>query len=332
LLGSGFTVGRSPSSRFPNCPRLQLPTSHSNGSPLNTSVIYIKSELSYYPRSDSQSVSQSGHHLGPVTVFLSSFFFFEIIFRQLRTCYYGTLSLTRGRVCNLQLLQGLADVVFLGSEFRGTRDEILLSQIWNSPNLEGQVPIFISPRKRIAQIYPQAFGYPPLFRLYDQKLKSKLYYGGHSVGQSALVSGNHLGPATNFSHSLFDYFFDSFGFVDVGRPLWREVGSVPFSFCRASAAEPFSDLNPTGLMSIFYCLYFWDSPNLEGVIWLKSKSKSCYDWRSVNLCLGVKPTLELVTRYYFLSESCCVVSVGRPLWLEVGSVSCQSLLAVFSPL
>jgi hypothetical protein len=34
---------------------------------------------------------------------------------------------------------------------------------------------------------------------------------------------------------------------------------------------------------------------------------------SQSVCLGVKFTLELVTRYYFLSESCCVVSVGRPL-------------------
>jgi hypothetical protein len=28
---------------------------------------------------------------------------------------------------------------------------------------------------------------------------------------------------------------------------------------------------------------------------------------------GVKPTLRLVTRYYFLSEGCCLVSVGCPL-------------------
>jgi hypothetical protein len=49
-------------------------------------------------------------------------------------------------------------------------------------------------------------------------------------------------------------------------------------------------------------------------------------------CRGVKFTMELVTRYYFLSESCCVVSVGPPLWREVGSVSCQSLSSMFSPL
>jgi hypothetical protein len=36
--------------------------------------------------------------------------------------------------------------------------------------------------------------------------KSKLYYNRQSVGQSVLVSGTHLGPAINFSPSLFDYF------------------------------------------------------------------------------------------------------------------------------
>jgi hypothetical protein len=31
-----------------------------------------------------------------------------------------------------------------------------------------------------------------------------------------MVSGPNPGTASNFSPSLFDYFFDSFGFVDVG--------------------------------------------------------------------------------------------------------------------
>jgi hypothetical protein len=63
--------------------------------------------------------------------------------------------------------------------------------------------------------------------------------------QSASPSGIHLGPATNFSHSL-SHFFDSFLFVDVKRPLSRVVWS----------AQAFSDLSPTGLMSVAYCLYF----------------------------------------------------------------------------
>jgi hypothetical protein len=44
------------------------------------------------------------------------------------------------------------------SESSGTNDHILLSQIHDSLNLEDQVPIFISPRKRVAQSYPQALG------------------------------------------------------------------------------------------------------------------------------------------------------------------------------
>jgi hypothetical protein len=42
---------------------------------------------------------------------------------------WGALSLTRGRVCRLQLLLALASAVILGSESRGARDHILLPQI-----------------------------------------------------------------------------------------------------------------------------------------------------------------------------------------------------------
>jgi hypothetical protein len=45
----------------------------------------------------------------------------------------GALSLTRGRVCRLQLLLALASAIFLGSESLGTRDHILLSQIRDFP-------------------------------------------------------------------------------------------------------------------------------------------------------------------------------------------------------
>jgi hypothetical protein len=37
--------------------------------------------------------------------------------------------------------------------------------------------------------------------------KSKLYCDRWSAGQSVLVSGTHLGPATEFSPSFFNYFF-----------------------------------------------------------------------------------------------------------------------------
>jgi hypothetical protein len=69
---------------------------------------------------------------------------------------YVTSCLTRGWVCHLQLLLVLASAVILRSETRGTHDHLLLSQIRDSPNLEGQFPVFISPRNRVARLYPQA--------------------------------------------------------------------------------------------------------------------------------------------------------------------------------
>jgi hypothetical protein len=79
----------------------------------------------------------------------------------------------RGLVSRLQLLLGLASAVTLWSESLGTRDHILLSQIRDSPNLEGQVPVFISPRKRVVQLYPQALG-----SLFVASYDSQGYDGG----------------------------------------------------------------------------------------------------------------------------------------------------------
>jgi hypothetical protein len=52
----------------------------------------------------------------------------------------------------------LARAVILRSESRGTHNHILLSRVRDSPNLEGKVPVFISPRNRVTQLYPQALG------------------------------------------------------------------------------------------------------------------------------------------------------------------------------
>jgi hypothetical protein len=40
----------------------------------------------------------------------------------------------------------------------GTQDHILLSQIRDSRNLVGLVPVFIFPRNKVAQLYLQALG------------------------------------------------------------------------------------------------------------------------------------------------------------------------------
>jgi hypothetical protein len=67
-------------------------------------------------------------------------------------------SLTRRRVCNLLLLLGLTSAIPLGSESRGLKTIFYCPNFLNSPNLENQVPVFISPRDRVAQLYPRALG------------------------------------------------------------------------------------------------------------------------------------------------------------------------------
>jgi hypothetical protein len=52
-----------------------------------------------------------------------------ITVRLMLVCLCGTFSLTRGSVCRVRLVLGLASAVILESESCGTRDHILLSQI-----------------------------------------------------------------------------------------------------------------------------------------------------------------------------------------------------------
>jgi hypothetical protein len=52
---------------------------------------------------------------------------------QLRSCFCEAHSLTRRRFYFLYTLLALASVVFLGSGSLGSRNHILLSQIWDSP-------------------------------------------------------------------------------------------------------------------------------------------------------------------------------------------------------
>jgi hypothetical protein len=56
-----------------------------------------------------------------------------LYFWQLRVCWFGAPSLTRGRVCRLQFLLVLASAVIFWSESHRTRGHILLSQIWELP-------------------------------------------------------------------------------------------------------------------------------------------------------------------------------------------------------
>jgi hypothetical protein len=88
------------------------------------------------------------------------------------------------------------------------------------------------------------------------KSKSKLYYNWQSVGQSVLVSGTHLGPATNFSHSLWLFFYRQLRVCWYGAPSLTRSRVCRFQFLPdfASAAFLRSESHVTHELSLFLFL------------------------------------------------------------------------------
>jgi hypothetical protein len=115
----------------------------------------------------------------------------------LRVCWCGALSLWREAW----------SIVSSDLSPTGLMNIFYCLYFWDSANLEGQVPVFISPRNRVAQLYSQALG----SRWY-QKVKVNVILRPTVGCPVPLVVGNHLGPAANFSLSL-EFSLDSCGFV-----------------------------------------------------------------------------------------------------------------------
>jgi hypothetical protein len=78
----------------------------------------------------------------------------------------GATSLTRGGSVVFSCWLSLANGVFIGCESRGNHDHIWFSQYWDSPNLESQVPVFISPIEQCSLVIHQALGLSNLFTYY----------------------------------------------------------------------------------------------------------------------------------------------------------------------
>jgi hypothetical protein len=78
-----------------------------------------------------------------------------ITLRQLLVCWYGTPSLTRGRGLLFKISAGPRQCSHSRVRVCGTHDHIFLSQIRDLSSLVGLVIVFISPRSRLAQLYPQ---------------------------------------------------------------------------------------------------------------------------------------------------------------------------------
>jgi hypothetical protein len=151
LFGSGFQ-------QRTNCPWPQLPATNSNSSQwlnpsssLTPTQVEVKVKVMLWPTVSRRVYPAVKHPSGAQDQI-------SITVRQLQVCWCEAPSLTRGWICRLKLLLALASAIILGSESRGTHDHILQSHIRDSPNLEGQVPVFISPRNRVLQLYSQALG------------------------------------------------------------------------------------------------------------------------------------------------------------------------------
>jgi hypothetical protein len=90
--------------------------------------LHLHSQQSHITTEVSQSVTLSWCQ-APIWGPIPDFCYYQTV----RVCWCGAASLTRGRVCSLQLLLVLASAVILGSHSCRTHDHILLSQIRPSP-------------------------------------------------------------------------------------------------------------------------------------------------------------------------------------------------------
>jgi hypothetical protein len=119
----------------------------------------------------------------------------------------GAISPARERVCRLHFLLVLASAAILGSESRGTHDHIILTQVRDSPNLEAQVSVFISPRNRVAQLYPQALG-----SLFVASYYSRGYGGGIRTRLHAGLVTEHF---IHYNEQIVE-------FIPLWCSLWRD--------------------------------------------------------------------------------------------------------------
>jgi hypothetical protein len=110
------------------------------------------------------------------------------------------------------------------------------------------------------------------------KSKSKLYYDRQSVGQSVLVSGTHLEPATNFSFSLK---FSVIGLLfcsahsDERTGLKFTVATDPRQSSPAWVRVP-RDSRP------YFIVPFIETPNLKGQVpvFISPRNKVAQIWKS----------------------------------------------------
>jgi hypothetical protein len=126
-----------------------------------------------------------------------------ITVRRLRVCRSWVFSMTRARVCRLQLLLAPANAVILGSESFGTRDHILPSQIRD---------FFFRRLLRLAGLRWRYLTQPP----HGWSVLSLSLMLRPTVSRPVSLGIKHHSGAYDQIFLLLSY---SSRFVDLGRPL-----------------------------------------------------------------------------------------------------------------
>jgi hypothetical protein len=121
-------------------------------------LLLLRTKTQSYFTTDSQSASLSWCQ-ATIRAREQFFFLLKIFLRQSRVCYFVAPSLTRGRVCNLLLLLGLASAVILWSESCGTQDQILLSPFLRLPQPGGPGPRIYIPQEQGGPVIPPGTGF-----------------------------------------------------------------------------------------------------------------------------------------------------------------------------
>jgi hypothetical protein len=144
----------------------------------------------------------------------------------------------------------------------------------------------------------------------------KLNYDRRSVGQSLLVSGTHVGLMT-----IYVYPSDDCGFITVRLSLSLSLSLTRGWVCNLHQL----------LLGLARAVTFGTNSRRTRDHILLSQTGSEVRWGyfttdGVSQYVLVSSTLVgLATRYYFLSEICRLVSVGRPLWEDDGSAICSAI-------
>jgi hypothetical protein len=136
---------------------------------------------------------------------------------ELRVSLCGAPSLARGIVSNLLLVLGSCHSRVQVPQKFWLYFTVLFE---NSQTLRSRSPYLYPLGKRWPSYTPGHWvTSSPASK---SKSKLKLHHDRQSVGQPLLVSGTGL----NTPKPISQFFKDSSGFVDLGRPLWREDESV----------------------------------------------------------------------------------------------------------